>query len=91
MEQFKKQTSPNKFTKYRQKQLLKILERFDGRKIPFYYFSDENLIKLNENKEVFPVIFACICGILIETPNNLVLIKNIKLGEEDIERDYYLK
>ena len=81
-------TSPNKFTIHRQKQLKAIFDLYGGSKIPFSHFTDE-IVRDSEkrNSLAFPAVFAYICGILKIQDDGLIKPDDLILGEKDLSRN----
>jgi hypothetical protein len=77
-----------KFTIHRQEQLAYILKQYGGEIIPFSHFTREiDMDPAKRNKYAFPVIFACICGILKIEGDHLKKPEGLVLGERIISKN----
>jgi hypothetical protein len=76
---------PKKLTVHRQKQLERILTKYDRTSMPISHFKKEHrrASKLR-NEDAYPAVKALLCGVLEITGDRLRLKKGIILGERDL-------
>ncbi len=86
-----KPESPDKLSIQRQKQLEEILKRYGGKAVPLSHFSDRKcpacghpledvyVIHNPTNYEIFPVVYAYLCGVLVRNEHQLELKDGIEL------------
>jgi len=80
--------SPKKFTLHRQRQLVEILKKYGGQKVPFSHFTKQIVNDpAKRNKSAFPVVFAYICGVLRIEGEGLTKPKELVLGERNFDRN----
>lgn len=74
-----------KLTVHRQDQLLKILNQYDGRKIPFSHFTVEicNNTSLR-NSQAYPAVCAYHCGILKKEEDKLIMPEGLQMGGREL-------
>ncbi|HSW40402.1 MAG TPA: hypothetical protein VLL97_13015 [Acidobacteriota bacterium] len=78
------QEEPKTLTVHRQKQLIKILSKYDGESIPITHFTKEHRRSSKlRNEDAYPAVKALMCSILERTADSLRLKKGIVLGEKD--------